>query len=320
MRKYEVMPQVVIYKDFFDKESLDRFYKISTEYGKMSEDLEVVDEERSTREDNHGTYPIESDDNYPINQWVPWYRFGQKTIFNYKTNFEDKNEDVVFMYEFRKRVYEVIDIVLKDYIKDWSDSGYWPDYIDDWSLGEGKKLNFSAIEILKHNIYPEKNLAIIFHTDSHKHRIGEPRHQQIITITMYINDEYTGGEVEFLNEIVDEPTVMTYKPQAGDVTVFPAGIPYWHSAKAVKSGNEKLFIRLFALWNYPGSKEWFDGIKEHGEEKWLELVDSEMQEKVSSGMYDREVRIEGTDWHKAENSFKINVKSENHTYVDGKDI
>lgn len=322
MNKYQVMPQVVVYKNLLNKEDLDRFYKLAVEYQGDMKNFDIVDQERSTREDNHGSDPIERDDDYPINEWVPWYKFGKKTLFNFKKKPDNASEDIKFLHDFRDSVYEMLQSILNDYISEWSDSGYWPEYIDDWSIGShgNKRLNFSVIEILKHDVLPDKKLAILFHTDSHKHRVGEPRAQQIITITVYVNDDYTGGEVEFLNEIDDEPKVITYKPESGDVTVFPAGIPYWHSAKAVTSGSEKLFARVFALWDYPGSKEWFEGIDKYGKDEWLKIVDEEMQKNVDTGMYDREVRIEGTDWQEIGLAYRIDVKKENHICVDGKDI
>ena len=321
MNKYQVMPQVVIYRDMFNKEDLRRFYDLMDFYENDTSEFEIVHEEDSTRGDNHGVLPIEERNASPINKWVPWHTFGKKTFFNFKHRpnvIEDEN--IKFLYDFREKLYSVFKIVFDDYINEWSKSGYWPDYIDNWELNSpnSTRMHYSVIEVLKHDIHPEKNLAITFHTDAHKHRVGQPRAQQIITITIYINDDYEGGDVEFLNEIDEVPKVITYKPGAGDVTVFPSGIPYWHSAKAVTSGNKKVFVRVFAQWDYPGSKEWADGIAENGEEEWLKIVDEDVQKKVDTGIYDREVRIEGTEWHEVNPAIKVDVKKENHIYVDGR--
>lgn len=321
MNKYQVMPQVVIYRDLFDKDELKRFYDLMDLYENDTSEFEIVHEEDSTRGDNHGTLPIEQRDNSPINKWVPWHTFGKKTFFNFKHRpnvIEDEN--IKFLYDFREKLYSIFKIVFDDYINEWSESGYWPEYIDNWELnGPGStRMHYSVIEVLKHDIHAEKNLAITFHTDAHKHRVGQPRSQQIITITIYVNDDYTGGEVEFLNEIDEIPNVVTYKPGVGDVTVFPSGIPYFHSAKAVTEGNKKVFVRVFAQWDYPGSQEWADGIAKYGEEEWLRLVDEDVQAKVSTGIYDREVRIEGTVWQDVNPSIKVEVAKENHIYVDGR--
>lgn len=321
MNKYQVMPQVVIYRDMFDKDELKRFYDLMDLYENDTSHFEITHEELSTRGDNHGVLPQEKEDISPLNEWVPWHTFGKKTFFNFKqkpAHIEDEN--IEFLYNFRQKLYDTFAVVFKDYIDEWSDSGYWPDYIDNWKLNEqgATRMHYSVIEILKHDIHPEKKLAITFHTDAHKHRVGQPRAQQIITITIYVNDDYEGGDVEFLNEIDEVPKVITYKPGVGDVTVFPSGIPYWHSAKAVTGGNKKLFVRVFAQWDYPGSKEWADGIAKHGEEEWLKIVDEDVQKKVDTGIYDREVRIEGTEWQDVNPAIKVEVSKENHIYIDGR--
>lgn len=321
MDKYQVMPQVVVYRNMFSKEDLERFYNLMDLYENDTSQFDIVNEEDSTRGDNHGIKPIEQDDQSPINMWVPWHTFGKKTFFNFKQKPSDlTDENLIFLYDFREKLSLVFKSVFKDYIQEWSQSGYWPDYITSWEMDQPDISRFysSVIEILKHDIYPEKELAITFHTDAHKHRIGQPRGQQIITITIYVNDDYEGGEVEFLNEIDAVPSVTTYKPKAGDVTAFPSGIPYWHSAKAVTEGNKKLFVRMFAIWHYEGSKEWAEGIEKYGEEEWNRIVDAEVQAKVDTGIYDREVRIEGTNWKEVTPSIKVEVSKENHFYVDGR--
>jgi hypothetical protein len=323
MNKYQVMPQVVVYRDMFEKEELVRFYELMDKYETDTSSYTVVHEEDSTRGDNHGTPPPEQDDDSPINSWVPWHTFGKKTFYNWKQ--KPKNlvdEDLIFLYDFREKLLTVFKSVFKDYIDEWSQSGYWPDYITSWELNRPHISRFSSsiIEVLKHDLHPEKQLAITFHTDAHKHRVGQPRGQQIITITIYVNDDYEGGEVQFLNEIDEDAKVITYKPKYGDVTAFPSGIPYWHSAAAVTEGNKKLFVRMFAIWDYEGSKEWFEGIEKHGEKEWNKLVDADVQLKVDTGIYDREVNIEGKETAKINPAIKVYVKKENDIYIDGRTL
>lgn len=49
------------------------------------------------------------------------------------------------------------------------------------------------------------------------------------TIILYINDDYEGGEIHFLNDNI------TIKPKAGSVVIFPSNL--LHEVKAVISGN-----------------------------------------------------------------------------------
>ena len=46
----------------------------------------------------------------------------------------------------------------------------------------------------------------------------------------YLNDDYDGGELYF------PKFNLTYSPVAGDIVIFPSGIPYEHSALPIKSG------------------------------------------------------------------------------------
>ena len=135
--KYVVMPQVVIYKNLFNKNELKKFYNLMELYENDISNFEITNEEESTRNDNHGILPKEMQNISPLNEWVPWHTFGKKTFFNHKSmpdNLSDKN--IKFLYEFREKLYSIFSIVFKDYINQWSESGYWADYIDNWKLNE----------------------------------------------------------------------------------------------------------------------------------------------------------------------------------------
>ena len=92
-------------------------------------------------------------------------------------------------------------------------------------------------------------------------------------------------------------------------------------AEAIAS-NQKWQDHFDAMRNEPVATledlEWADGIAEHGEEEWLKIVDEDVQKKVDTGIYDREVRIEGTEWQDVNPAIKVEVSKENHIYVDGR--
>ena len=146
------MPQVVIYRDMFDKEDLKRFYSLMDLYENDTSQFEITHEELSTRGDNHGVLPKEMADISPINEWVPWHTFGKKTFFNSKQKPADISDDnLEFLYSFREKLYDIFAVVFKDYINEWSESGYWPEYIDNWKLNEAGagRMHYSDIEFLK---------------------------------------------------------------------------------------------------------------------------------------------------------------------------
>jgi hypothetical protein len=319
MKKYTVMPQVVVYKDLFSKEELQKFYSLLQMYDTDISGIEITNEEESMRKDDHGVLPLEEQKDSPLNNWVPWHTFGKKTFFNFTKKPEGlEDENLIFLYDFREKLYQVFGEVFKDYIDEWSDSGYWPEYIDNWNINNDKatRMFYSVIEILRHDNKPEKDFAIGFHTDTHEHRNGSPRTQQIITITMYVNDDYEGGDLQFLSEVDNK--LITYKPKFGDLTVFPSGEPYFHSALAVKEGNHKVFVRVFALWDHPGSKEWFDNVEKYGAEEWNRINEEAIQIDVSAGKRDREVHIEGKKLMPTAPAIKVFIKAEDDSYVDGR--
>lgn len=107
--------------------------------------------------------------------------------------------------------------------------------------------------------------ALPFHTDFHYPTAENPGLKPFLTITMYLNDDYEGGDIEYriLNKSQDDIRIegtnmidvatnevipgFNYQPKAGDVIVFPSRLPYYHGVKKVTSG-QKLFIRTF--WMY----------------------------------------------------------------------
>lgn len=50
------------------------------------------------------------------------------------------------------------------------------------------------------------------------------------SLVTYLNDDYEGGEIEFLNQNIK------IKPEAGSLIIFPSCQPYLHSSNVVKSG------------------------------------------------------------------------------------
>jgi hypothetical protein len=316
------MPQVVVYKDLFDSEYIYKFIDILKRSENYTKKEDVVDPEDSSKKDSHGKDPEFRRDFGPINTWVPWYTYGIKTFLNNSIVDEFDTEDIKFLYEFKNKFNKILLNIFNDYRKEWRSSAHWPDYIDDWDIqgieSENGKFVFSVIEVLKHNISPEKEFAINFHTDSHEHRIESPRQQQIITFTFYLNDNYEGGEVQFIDELNQK--LITYKPKLGDITVFPAGPPYWHSAVSVKSGENKYFFRLFMLWNHPGTEWWWEGFNKHGKEKW-EIITNELAAKdLNSGVRDRKIIRDGKISLDSRIASPFYIKEEDEVYIDGRTL
>ena len=58
-------------------------------------------------------------------------------------------------------------------------------------------------------------------------------------------DDYDGGDICFYIN----GDFVNYKPKAGDILVFPSGMPYYHGVKTIRNGN-KFFIRNFISQKY----------------------------------------------------------------------
>lgn len=134
-----------------------------------------------------------------------------------------------------------------------------------------------------------------YHTDFAFSLKDNPGKKSITTTTMYLNDNYFGGEVVYNIEprlarpyykrseqfTESEPYIsgrVVYAPEAGDVVVFPAGNPdylsengyYFHCVNRVMGG-DKYFASIFNSYEYHGSAEFQEGLEEYGEELWTWL-------------------------------------------------
>ena len=113
---------------------------------------------------------------------------------------------------------------------------------------------------------------------------------------------------------------ITYKPQAGDITVFPSGPPYWHAARSVKGPENKFFIRIFMNFNNPGDASWFKNVKKYGLEKFIEINKKRITKELKNGKYSRQIVKEGFKKDYTINATPIYIKNKNHFYIDGKKI
>jgi hypothetical protein len=114
-----------------------------------------------------------------------------------------------------------------------------------------------------------------FHVDYIPEAVNFPGEKFMITCCVYPNDDYEGGEIEFWAD----GKAIRYKPEAGDILVFPSGNPlfpgdgrpYFHSVCPTGLG-EKYLFRTFGKYIDPVTPEWEAGVQEHGEESWKLMV------------------------------------------------
>lgn len=68
------------------------------------------------------------------------------------------------------------------------------------------------------------------------HADGQTASGRAVSAIVYLNDDYEGGEVEFVNFGVK------IKPKAGMLLLFPSNYPYTHIAHPVKSGTKYAIV------------------------------------------------------------------------------
>lgn len=71
------------------------------------------------------------------------------------------------------------------------------------------------------------------------HADDGPRFNRTVSITAYLNDNYEGGEIEFRH------FGLSYKPEQGDVLVFPSNYVYVHKVVPVKKGIRYALVNWF---------------------------------------------------------------------------
>lgn len=146
-------------------------------------------------------------------------------------------------------------------------------------------------------------LSMKYHTDYDYIRGDEPGDKFAITCTMYLNDDYEGGEMWFAlghqqdsfgEEPLPDEEIHVYKPQAGDVLVFPSGHPdvlsdqstYFHgvsrTSKSEERPSDKFFIRSYHLIPFAGTDEWNANEKKYGAEIWEKMETERIKARVKT--------------------------------------
>lgn len=124
--------------------------------------------------------------------------------------------------------------------------------------------------------------AMTYHTDDQQHRYFIPEAKFHTTAVVYPNDNYTGGEIAFveLDDNLEIKFAYKYKPKAGDIVVFSSKHPIYHAVKRLEEG-VKYIIRMYWLNEQAPTNEWERGIAQYGAEEW-----SQMEEERSLNIRD----------------------------------
>jgi hypothetical protein len=254
----ELYPYIVVYKNLY--KDIDKAYQLLKE---------------ST--DN-------ADDNF-FSKWSRWSQFGEyldpptegfkldNSRYASVDKIVTKNKKQEDQKQFLLEILENFHIVTEDYI-----SRYNVDVIYDNPKGAeygklGMDWRFSGPSICKYD-FGDKTEAkgMSYHSDYVRERQQEPGYKFAITALSYFNDDYDGGEIDF----VIGKKLLKYKPQAGDYLVFPSGHPdfltedgivYLHGVMPTQKTN-KYFSRMYIEKYEKGSPEWFENEEKYGKDVW----------------------------------------------------
>lgn len=296
---------------------------------------------------------------YLIEKWEDWYQFGKKSRFldprkevnKFTEQLDNLHTDAFF------KIKNFMNKCVEDYVKNYLDEGErsYPEYVNFSSLEKGQIIESlvgqkivtpdntsdpsfqhpvngwieNSYDILKHRPFTNAEYAIGWHTDRLQGLEYSPGPKPILTLTLYLNDDYEGGEVAFLKD--GEEKIIIYKPKAGDVVVFPSSNPFQHAAMPILSQNSKYFIRHFLTWTYPGSQEWNDSADKFGIDKWIEMENERVQSEILAGKGRKHVVMPGglnsADKKASNNSFysESQLNGEDYyikdvVYIDGRSL
>ena len=264
LESIEIYPNIVVYKNVFS-DILDTYNTLKNSSGE-EKDL--------------------------FSPWTQWSIFGQylNPTFKglaHKIEIEsvEKLETKTEKQESQKRsiieLYNGFHAVTKDYIfkhnvdfdQEKLVSTHDGNKIEEWVM------NGPSIARYKTDI--EGELAMTYHSDYIREPIVSPGYKFAITALAYFNDDYEGGEIDF---IVDGEAFM-YKPEAGDFLVFPSGHPeilnkngsvYIHGVMPAK-GQSKYLSRMYWMKYSFGDPEWFKKQEEFGKDVWAGMQSDIMQ-------------------------------------------
>jgi hypothetical protein len=314
MQKIKIMDQVTVYRDVLSEDDLNLIMREIEKSNPNLEDITYSNPDDSAYFDTHGPQPEKRKNGTIIQTWAPWYTYGLRSIWGYP----ESNNDVSDQAKGFNLLNNSILKCHEDYCNEYSESGQWTYEISDWKIGDSDESSMvlSTLEILKHKKNLDTKYTIGVHTDWHNHRIDEPGPKQILTYTIYLNDDYVGGEIDFVDE--ENKHLIVYKPKKGDITVFPAGRPYWHGARGVTSEISKFFIRTFAVLRLPINKRWSDGIRMYGPTRFLSMENERLKETVDSGSVGRQAVFEGLE--PDQNNPNPPIFFNKETYIDGRKV
>lgn len=263
----EIYPYILVYKNIF--KDIQKSYKILTDSLTETEDRLFSPWSQWSI---FGTY---------LNPIVPSFAMGDK--YGHLKNIETKTEIEEDQKQFGIEMMENFHLVTEDYIKRYN-IDVDLDAMTTNENGEPTSLwRWTGGTIGKYHVSDDKEKhGMRYHSDYMREQGEAPGYKFIITCTIYFNDDYEGGEIDFA--MGDK--LVKYKPEAGDMLVFPSGhpdyltedgMPYLHGVMPSYKKN-KFLSRMYWQKYYQGTDQWYENEKKFGKDVWR-AMQPELEEK-----------------------------------------
>lgn len=260
----EIYPKIFVYKNLF--KDINKTYNLLKE----------------SNEDSNGLF----------SPWTKWSHFGEYLIpifknaphhltidyiKNIQTNTSKEEDHKIAILELFENFY----IATQDYILKNNIDFDINKVIINKEGEEIKEWQIIGPSIAKYRTDINEPMAMTYHSDYIREPIISPGYKFAITALAYFNDDYEGGEIDF---IVDKEAYM-YKPEAGDYLVFPSGHPevltknnsvYIHGVMPA-TGTNKILSRMYWAKYSVGSQEWFQKENEFGKDVWAKMQEDILQ-------------------------------------------
>lgn len=280
MFKQELVPGVFLYRnDSFDHEYLLK-------------ELET---------DTFNQFEWESWDNHAIKK-----HFDNPRVYNFTINNHKANSLINSILDF-------YDMCFSDYLNNESNHKFLPPYIKPEYPNENwKNYSINMFKVFSSNEDASHlpDVALNYHIDANPNGIGtSPGERRTVTANFYLNDNYENGEIIFLygNDIEsmhskDNLKLLTYKPRAGDLLVYPSSYPFSH-ATTFAFNNDRYLLNCMLDWNYDG----------HMGEEMNKYIIRDSKNEDGNIMDAFEYKYLFKDW-------SLLVKEEDKLYLNGKYI
>ena len=207
------------------------------------------------------------EDTYMMKKFHNWGQYGMMTeidsssFHDFTSGYFDPGEpEEVKQKAVFEKLYSAYQFIKKDFMIKYGSSNIWPSHynkVDLFNEGINTKIAFLKYDHAMSKVVESDKFEFnftAFHSDYFEQDMDTPGYKLIFTSMIYLNDDYDGGEICFW----DGEKLIGYKPEPGDVIVFPSCEPFYHGVLNIKN-NDRYAIRMNYCAISDGSKEFKNG-------------------------------------------------------------